>query len=66
MPFVAITGVSGKLFVPEKSNRLPCKHSCPDCFSCQLCSDDRCHHCRGSTNEPAHAERQRPAVTASD
>ena len=26
---------------------LPKKHACPDCHFCQLCSDARCHCCRG-------------------
>ena len=23
------------------------KHTCPDCFSCQWCSDERCRLCLG-------------------
>jgi hypothetical protein len=48
MPFVTVANVTGKIYVPERSFQNPCKHPCPDCFSCQFCSDDRCGVCRGS------------------
>ncbi len=46
MPFIKMPGVTGKVYVPEDQ---PCdrkKHNCKDCFSCLMCSDDRCGLCR--------------------
>ncbi|HAR62248.1 MAG: hypothetical protein DKM50_03000 [Candidatus Margulisiibacteriota bacterium] len=45
MPFITIPGILGKVFVPEESSCASKKHKCPDCFSCQWCSDDRCELC---------------------
>lgn len=47
MPFVDLPDGTGKLYVPEKKHGGRQKHACPDCFSCQMCSDDRCDRCRG-------------------
>ncbi len=46
MPFVEMPGVTGKVYVPEKPPDASKKHECKDCFSCQMCSDDRCNVCR--------------------
>jgi hypothetical protein len=47
MPFVALPGVKGKVFTPDKICREGGqKHPCEDCFSCQMCGDDRCQICR--------------------
>jgi len=46
MPFVAIPGMPGKLYVPEKQPKCVKKYPCKDCFSCEFCSDDRCRVCR--------------------
>jgi hypothetical protein len=46
MPFVKMPGVTGKVYVPEKPPEKMKKHECRDCFSCQMCSDDRCTLCR--------------------
>ena len=51
MPFATKPGIIGKIYVPEKSCRTPSKHPCTDCFSCQLCSDERCRVCRGGSSE---------------
>jgi hypothetical protein len=45
MAFVTKTGVTGKIYVPEKKTGERQKHACRDCFACQLCSDDRCQMC---------------------
>lgn len=45
MAFVTLPGVKGKVYVPEDNADQPKKHACKDCFSCQMCSDDRCHLC---------------------
>ena len=62
MPFDSIPGGFGKIYVPERKHRLPCKNSCPDCFSCQFCSDDRCNVCQGAPQQTD----DRPLQTASE
>ena len=47
MPFVDLPDGTGKVYVPEKKQGGGQKHPCPDCFSCQLCSDERCQRCLG-------------------
>ncbi len=42
-----MTGITGKVYVPEKKPGVKKKHACQDCFSCQMCSNDRCRLCRG-------------------
>ena len=61
MPFVTLPGVTGKIFVPERKSRVPCKNPCPDCFCCQFCSDDRCNVCIGAQEKSD--DRIRPAVS---
>ena len=46
LTFIVIPGVKGKVFKPEERFDLPKKHPCKNCYSCQLCSDDRCTLCR--------------------
>lgn len=46
MPFVEMDGVTGKVYVPEKPPGTLKKHDCKECFSCQMCGDDRCNVCR--------------------
>ena len=46
MPFKEIPGLPGKVYIPEQNPDAPKKHDCPDCFSCQMCSDSRCRVCR--------------------
>ncbi len=45
MPFTKVRGLVGMVFEPPHAGA-PKKHPCPDCFSCQFCSDDRCRVCR--------------------
>ena len=47
MPFVSHPGLPGKIFIPVVNPAKPRKHSCKDCFSCQMCGEDRCQVCRG-------------------
>lgn len=47
MPWVTVPHLKGKVYVPEKLEGSSAKHSCPDCFACQRCSDDRCRACLG-------------------
>ncbi len=46
MGFYELPDGTGKIFIPEKAPEAKQKHPCPDCFSCQMCSDDRCDQCR--------------------
>ncbi len=45
MGFETISGLRGKVYVPEKQPASFKKHPCQDCFSCQQCSEDRCRVC---------------------
>lgn len=45
MPFVRMPGLKGKVYVPEEPEGARKKHPCPDCFSCQMCTDSRCRVC---------------------
>ena len=47
MAFVALSGFPGKVYAPEPLAAEEKKHTCPDCYACQMCSDDRCAVCRG-------------------
>ncbi|MBS3757295.1 MAG: hypothetical protein KGY61_01380 [Desulfobacterales bacterium] len=58
MPFKKIPGLPGKLYIPEQDPDAPKKHDCPDCFSCQICSDSRCRICRGQHKERPRRQRQ--------
>ena len=58
LTFIVIPGVKGKVFKPEERFDLPKKHPCKKCYSCQLCSDDRCTLCRTSQS---CAEEFRPS-----
>ena len=54
MPFKNLPGLPGKVYIPEQDPDAPKKHNCPDCFSCQMCSDTRCQACRRSHEPRAH------------
>ncbi len=45
MPFVNISGLRGKVYVPQAPEGRTKKNPCKDCFSCQNCNDDRCRVC---------------------
>jgi hypothetical protein len=51
MKFIKVPGLEGKVYVPLTDLRAHKKHPCKDCFSCQMCTDDRCKLCREHTNE---------------
>jgi len=46
MAFCTVPGLEGKVFTPCSSVNTGRKHTCPDCFACQACSEDRCRVCR--------------------
>jgi len=50
MPFVKNTRIKGLVYVPEESSSALKKHPCPDCFSCQACSEVRCVLCLKKSN----------------
>jgi hypothetical protein len=50
MPFATIPGLKGKVYVPQAASGCSKKHPCPECFSCQCCSDDRCRVCLSQRN----------------
>lgn len=45
MPFIEIKGLPGKVYVPDRLPDTRKKNRCPDCFSCQACSESRCRLC---------------------
>jgi len=45
MAFVSVSGLKGKIYVPEKQQESLKKHRCKECYFCQFCSDDRCRVC---------------------
>ena len=45
MPFTAVRGLKGKVYVPAQPKEGIRKHPCKDCYSCQVCSDERCSVC---------------------
>lgn len=51
MAWKKIPGLTGKVYVPGSPSGAPKKHPCADCFSCQLCSDERCSVCRNCKGE---------------
>ncbi|MFC1799133.1 hypothetical protein ACFLZL_04945 [Thermodesulfobacteriota bacterium] len=55
MPFTTVPGLPGKVYVPEMESGTERKHHCKDCFSCQVCSDDRCNLCMEV--EPCHCRK---------
>jgi len=52
MPFISRPGLNGKIYVPEQLAGKK-KHNCNACFSCQVCSDDRCNLCLEQAGEKA-------------
>jgi hypothetical protein len=49
MPFITLPEIKGKIYVPEPDVLSLKKHSCGNCFSCQMCGDDRCRVCLSKT-----------------
>lgn len=59
MPFVEIPGLTGKVYVPEHRPTELKKHDCRDCFSCQMCGDDRCAACRSENKRIDDKKRKK-------
>jgi len=45
MPFVEISEIKGKIYVPPTTPDILKKHACADCAACQVCNDDKCAVC---------------------
>ena len=45
MAFVEFPGLKGKIYVPDEKSGHIKKHDCKDCYSCQMCSDNKCQLC---------------------
>jgi hypothetical protein len=45
MGWIRYPELKGKVFVPQAAPDEEKKHPCPDCFACQMCSDERCQAC---------------------
>ena len=56
MGFRKLPGNKGMIYVPEQSKEK--KNPCPDCFSCQWCSDDRCRLCRTGKCRPEPGKKR--------
>ena len=56
MPFVSRPGPNGKIYIPEERPGQK-KHACKTCFSCQVCSDDRCSLCLIQTGDKKQCNR---------
>jgi hypothetical protein len=47
MVFKKLPNNRGMIYEPDYNSDRE-KHPCPDCFSCQWCSNERCRVCRGT------------------
>lgn len=50
MAFESVSGLKGKVYVPNESPARSKKYNCKDCYSCQICSELRCKECLGQKN----------------
>ena len=48
MGFKPAPNIKGRVFVPDETEGVRKKHSCRDCYQCQMCSEDRCQVCRNA------------------
>jgi hypothetical protein len=60
MPFKTVRGLKGKVYVPDTAEEGTRRHACIDCYSCQLCSDNRCRVCRDDQSACTHDELDQP------
>jgi len=57
MPFITLPDIKGKFYVLEQDALSLKKNPCGNCFSCQMCSDDRCSICLSkATGEKSDSE----------
>jgi hypothetical protein len=60
-----VKGLKGKVYVPERCPE-PKKHSCPDCFACQWCSDERCTMCRLARSDGRSCLHEKPCTSSKE
>ncbi|MBL0715210.1 MAG: hypothetical protein JJV98_16095 [Desulfosarcina sp.] len=48
MGFQPASNIKGRIFIPDETPEAEKKYTCPDCFQCQMCSNDRCQICRAT------------------
>ena len=59
MGFRPAPNIKGLIFIPDEGPPHRKKHTCPDCFECQMCGEERCQVCRSERDHQA-ADRVRP------
>jgi len=52
MTFVKSKTLPGLIYVPQRKQGRLQKHGCRDCFSCQICGEERCKLCRPGKMKP--------------
>ena len=51
MVFKPAPNIKGRIFIPEEETPTRKKHTCPDCYTCQMCGEERCRVCRSETGD---------------
>ncbi|MFO7715968.1 hypothetical protein [Desulfosarcina sp.] len=46
MAWTRVSGLAGKVYLPDIAGQMQKKHPCSSCFSCQWCDENRCQVCR--------------------
>jgi hypothetical protein len=59
MGFEKLPDNQGMIYTPD-CRCVRRKKNCPDCFSCQWCSTERCRVCRGSRQGRAQVRKNMP------
>jgi predicted sulfurtransferase len=59
MAFVRLPNVKGKVFVPDAVIETQKKHACRDCYSCQMCSESKCHLCQSESGKQTLSNHRR-------
>ncbi|MFZ1984071.1 MAG: hypothetical protein WAU91_06635 [Desulfatitalea sp.] len=63
MAWQTVPGLAGKVYTPECRSAHK-KKCCPDCFTCQQCSDERCAVC-GPAPVCGHPKRKSSLAASS-
>ncbi len=59
MTWISVSGLPGKVYVPEDTGSANKKHACQTCFACQWCDESRCRVCRGDIAKRAASASMR-------
>jgi hypothetical protein len=66
MAFESVSGLKGKVYVPEERPGRVKKYNCKDCYSCQICSELRCKKCLDqktlSKKNPSKEGHEKPSA----